>query len=303
MDGYLGYVEHVAAESYAAGLTPARGRAEAPRQPVQRLGRDRAVRRQPAPRLLRARRQPRRHPRSPSRRSGRTWSPSTAARSPATHERPAPGDHVGVVTGHTAGRRLGRALRRPGAGEPGAARRRRRVPRDLEHGGRTGSDHRRRDGRADRADPRRTAAAARARGSGSTSSLPGHLDERGLQSPVHRTASIDYGIVLEGEITLVLDDSEVTLQAGDVVVQRGTDHAWANRGDVTGAGWCSCSSTAARSPATPDPRGLTDASRSAGVCSSARRAPERPLEAVRTRAHLERVPAAAPPRRRSPAAR
>jgi len=62
---------------------------------------------------------------------------------------------------------------------------------------------------------------------------PGHLDERGLQSPVHRTASIDYGIVLEGQITLVLDDSEVTLRAGDVVVQRGTDHAWANRGEIT----------------------------------------------------------------------
>lgn len=60
---------------------------------------------------------------------------------------------------------------------------------------------------------------------------PGHLDGRGLQSPVHRTASVDYGIVLAGEITLVLDDSEVTLRAGDVVVQRGTDHAWANRGD------------------------------------------------------------------------
>jgi len=59
---------------------------------------------------------------------------------------------------------------------------------------------------------------------------PGHLDARGLQSPVHRTASIDYGIVLAGEITLVLDDSEVTLRAGDVVVQRGTNHAWANRG-------------------------------------------------------------------------
>ena len=62
---------------------------------------------------------------------------------------------------------------------------------------------------------------------------PGHLDGRGLQSPVHRTASVDYGIVLEGEITLVLDDSEVTLGAGDVVVQRGTDHAWANRGTTT----------------------------------------------------------------------
>ncbi|MEV4686413.1 cupin domain-containing protein [Microbacterium sp. LWH3-1.2] len=61
--------------------------------------------------------------------------------------------------------------------------------------------------------------------------LPGHLDERGLQSPVHRTESIDYGIVIEGEITLILDDSEVTAHAGDIVVQRGTDHAWANRGD------------------------------------------------------------------------
>ncbi len=60
--------------------------------------------------------------------------------------------------------------------------------------------------------------------------LPGHLDGRGLQSPVHRTESVDYGVVLSGEITLVLDDSETTLRAGDIVIQRGTDHAWANRG-------------------------------------------------------------------------
>jgi mannose-6-phosphate isomerase-like protein (cupin superfamily) len=59
--------------------------------------------------------------------------------------------------------------------------------------------------------------------------LPGYLNELGNQSPIHRTESIDYGIVLEGEIVLILDDSEVTLHAGDVVVQRGTDHAWANR--------------------------------------------------------------------------
>ena len=62
--------------------------------------------------------------------------------------------------------------------------------------------------------------------------LPGHLDDRGLQSPVHRTESIDYGIVLDGEITLILDDSEATARAGDIVIQRGTDHAWANRGDA-----------------------------------------------------------------------
>lgn len=61
--------------------------------------------------------------------------------------------------------------------------------------------------------------------------LPGHLDERGLQSPVHRTESIDYGIVLDGQVTLILDDSEVTAHAGDIIVQRGTDHAWANRGE------------------------------------------------------------------------
>jgi mannose-6-phosphate isomerase-like protein (cupin superfamily) len=46
---------------------------------------------------------------------------------------------------------------------------------------------------------------------------------------MHRTESIDYGVVIEGEMTLVLDDSEVLLKAGSVVVQRGTNHAWANR--------------------------------------------------------------------------
>ena len=48
---------------------------------------------------------------------------------------------------------------------------------------------------------------------------------------MHRTESIDYGIVIEGELTLVLDDSEVLLKPGSVVVQRGTNHAWANRTD------------------------------------------------------------------------
>jgi len=51
----------------------------------------------------------------------------------------------------------------------------------------------------------------------------------GVTSPVHRTQSVDYGIVLDGEVVLVLDDSEATLRAGDVVVQRGTSHRWENR--------------------------------------------------------------------------
>jgi mannose-6-phosphate isomerase-like protein (cupin superfamily) len=46
---------------------------------------------------------------------------------------------------------------------------------------------------------------------------------------MHRTQSIDYGIVLEGEITLIVDDAETTVRAGDIVVQRGTNHGWANR--------------------------------------------------------------------------
>jgi quercetin dioxygenase-like cupin family protein len=51
----------------------------------------------------------------------------------------------------------------------------------------------------------------------------------GARSPMHRTRTIDYGIVIEGEIALILSDSETTLRKGDVVVQRGTDHAWENR--------------------------------------------------------------------------
>lgn len=46
---------------------------------------------------------------------------------------------------------------------------------------------------------------------------------------MHRTETVDYGIVLEGEITLLVDIGEVTVRAGDIVVQRGTNHGWANR--------------------------------------------------------------------------
>ncbi len=46
---------------------------------------------------------------------------------------------------------------------------------------------------------------------------------------MHRTESVDYGVVMEGELTLVLDEGEVPLRPGSVVVQRGTNHAWANR--------------------------------------------------------------------------
>jgi mannose-6-phosphate isomerase-like protein (cupin superfamily) len=47
---------------------------------------------------------------------------------------------------------------------------------------------------------------------------------------MHRTETIDYVIVLSGEIDMVMDDSTVSLRAGDTMVQRGTNHAWFNRG-------------------------------------------------------------------------
>jgi quercetin dioxygenase-like cupin family protein len=49
---------------------------------------------------------------------------------------------------------------------------------------------------------------------------------------MHRTETIDYVIVIAGEIDMDMDDSTVHLRAGDVMVQRGTNHAWVNRGTV-----------------------------------------------------------------------
>jgi mannose-6-phosphate isomerase-like protein (cupin superfamily) len=54
----------------------------------------------------------------------------------------------------------------------------------------------------------------------------------GNSARMHRTDSIDYAVVMSGEIDMELDDSSVHLKAGDVVVQRGTIHNWANRGTL-----------------------------------------------------------------------
>jgi quercetin dioxygenase-like cupin family protein len=56
--------------------------------------------------------------------------------------------------------------------------------------------------------------------------------EPGVRSPMHRTNSVDYGLVLSGEMGMELDSGDqVRLKAGDVVVQRGTNHVWFNEGD------------------------------------------------------------------------
>jgi len=51
----------------------------------------------------------------------------------------------------------------------------------------------------------------------------------GIASEMHRTETIDYIVMLAGEIEMDMDDSTVKLRAGDIMVQRGTNHAWVNR--------------------------------------------------------------------------
>ena len=62
----------------------------------------------------------------------------------------------------------------------------------------------------------------------------GHaMDEDASRHPgMHRTATVDYAIVLSGEIWALMDEGETLMRAGDVLVQRGTNHAWSNRGTV-----------------------------------------------------------------------
>jgi quercetin dioxygenase-like cupin family protein len=52
----------------------------------------------------------------------------------------------------------------------------------------------------------------------------------GNSGRMHRTETVDYVIVIAGEIDMDMDNSTVRLKAGDVMVQRGTNHAWVNRG-------------------------------------------------------------------------
>src|SRR5439155_20444188 len=80
-------------------------------------------------------------------------------------------------------------------------------------------------------DSERVAALERERSSGDDGS--GHADAFDRASPrhpgFHKTSSVDYAIVLSGEIYALLDEGEVLLTAGDVLIQRGTNHAWSNR--------------------------------------------------------------------------
>ena len=46
---------------------------------------------------------------------------------------------------------------------------------------------------------------------------------------MHRTQTVDYALMLQGELVAIMDEEETVLRAGDVLIQRGTNHAWANR--------------------------------------------------------------------------
>jgi mannose-6-phosphate isomerase-like protein (cupin superfamily) len=60
----------------------------------------------------------------------------------------------------------------------------------------------------------------------------GESGEKPRDPAMHRTKTIDYALILSGEIDMLLDNSEIHLKAGDVVIQRGTNHAWVNRGNA-----------------------------------------------------------------------
>ena len=84
-----------------------------------------------------------------------------------------------------------------------------------------------------RPEPGSSARAALERQRASVDDGSGHAFDR--ESPrhlgFHKTSSVDYAIVLSGEIYAMMDEGEVLLRAGDVLVQRGTHHAWSNRTD------------------------------------------------------------------------
>lgn len=71
----------------------------------------------------------------------------------------------------------------------------------------------------------------------STGSVLRMVDMRpGALAPMHRTVSLDYGVVIEGEVELILDSGEKRLmKRGDISIQRGTNHTWRNTSPVSWA--------------------------------------------------------------------
>jgi len=61
----------------------------------------------------------------------------------------------------------------------------------------------------------------------------GAMDHEGIRhAGMHKTATVDYAVVLSGEIYAVMDEGETLMRGGDCLVQRGTNHAWSNRSNA-----------------------------------------------------------------------
>lgn len=56
-----------------------------------------------------------------------------------------------------------------------------------------------------------------------------HNPSSGRHPGMHVTDTIDYAILLQGELVAIMDEGETVMRAGDILIQRGTNHAWANR--------------------------------------------------------------------------
>ena len=72
------------------------------------------------------------------------------------------------------------------------------------------------------------------------------LVDRARHPAMHKTETVDFIILLSGQITLLLDEADVPMKPFDVVIQRGTNHAWVNTGDEVRR-WWPCWSAAATS--------------------------------------------------------
>jgi hypothetical protein len=92
-------------------------------------------------------------------------------------------------------------------------------------------------------DSERAAAIAEARARGEQIST--RYDGKGRHFGFHKTETVDYAVVLKGEIHALMDEGEVKMTEGDVLIQRGTAHAWSNRSDAP------CSVLFAMIPAKP----------------------------------------------------
>ena len=80
-------------------------------------------------------------------------------------------------------------------------------------------------------DPEKRAAAARATAAAIFPDIHRRPGDRTQHPGMHITDTVDYAIVLEGEIHAVMDENETLMRQGDILVQRGTNHAWSNRSD------------------------------------------------------------------------